>query len=461
MECRIGKVSPAARSLEVQCRIKNPPAGAVVLRFPDRSAGVSGLDERIYSLKARDPQGAEVKPEILGGGVYRFARQGELSVGYEMRLASAYRAEQHALVSSLGPEAGVLMPGDLLPAICDQQGRCSRRVRVRIDPPNGWTVASASERSGEAFELHEDSEAVFFVGRLRERLHPIAGMNVRAAVVGNWKFSDDEFFVLVESIAREQAAMIGSRETGDFLVTLAPYPQGVSGLRSSARTLGRTVVLMLHESETPATTLAHFRKHLAHEMFHFYLPNAFQIRERIDWFWEGFTRYIALLTLVRLRLVGEQEFLDELSAEYEAYFYNPLRLRQSLIEASPANLIGADASGLVYRKGTLVAALYDLELRRQSRGRESLPSVLQAFYRNFAVPRREIGYQETIAALARSSEIAKTLREDIETAKDIDLKKRIKPFALILEQTAAANWKVRPKDGSHPSPFFVQLIERE
>jgi predicted metalloprotease with PDZ domain len=462
VECRIDKISIQTRSLEVQCEVKNLRAGAVALRFKERSAGVAGLDERLYSFKASDERGATISPELPGGGVYRIEQRGEFRFRYEMRLARAYRADQHALVSSLGPEAGVLMPGDLLPEVCDpqaQQMRCSARARIQVAPPSGWTIATTAAKAGEAFEFEDASLAVLFLGRLREARQQIQGMSIRTAIAGKWKFRDQDIFPLVESIAREQAAMIGSRESGEFLVTLASYPQGVSGLRSSALTRGRTVVLMLNENEDPAATIAHFRKHLAHEMFHFYLPNAFQIRENIDWFWEGFTRYIALLTLVRLRLVGFDEYLREISAEYEAYFYNPLRLRRSLLDASPDKLTGAEASSLVYRKGMLVAALYDLELRRQTRGQESLPSALQAFYREFALTRRAIGNQEALDFLGRTKGLAKILRDDVESVKEIDLGKRIKSFGLVSEQTAGGHWRIRSSDDTRLPGFFVQMVE--
>src|SRR6185436_17150980 len=123
--------------------------------------------------------------------------------------------------------------------------------------------------------------------------------------------------------AREQAVIIGGKEHGDFLVTLAPFPQPLTGLRSSAVTIDHTVVLVLNPNNNVSQSLKHYRRHLAHEMFHFYLPNAFHIRENFDWFWEGFTRYVALATLLEGRLITISEYLDALQNEDEAYGVNP------------------------------------------------------------------------------------------------------------------------------------------
>ena len=47
-------------------------------------------------------------------------------------------------------------------------------------------------------------------------------------------------------------------------------------------------------------------------MFHFYLPNAFVIRDNFDWFWEGFTRYVGLLSLLEAGVIRVDDYLDVL-----------------------------------------------------------------------------------------------------------------------------------------------------
>ncbi|MCI0525265.1 MAG: hypothetical protein L0Y75_08400, partial [Acidobacteria bacterium] len=222
----------------------------------------------------------------------------------------------------------------------------------------------------------------------------------------------------------------------DCLITLAPFPQPLTGLRSSAITLGRTGALMLNPNDDAAATFAHYRRHLAHEMFHFYLPNAFLIRENFDWFWEGFTRYTALLTLARLRLIGRREYMDSIGAEYEAYWFNPLRNQVSLIEASPEKFSNLASYDLIYRKGMLVAALYDLELRWQSGGKLNLADVMRSLYQRYAVRGIPIGNRETLDEMRRAGDFQRLIRDDIETSREIDLNARIKRYGLVMEWSA-------------------------
>ncbi|MEO7632752.1 MAG: hypothetical protein ABIU20_05105 [Blastocatellia bacterium] len=332
------------------------------------------------------------------------------------------------------------MMGDLLPHICldDENCRVAQNIaRLRIEPPVGWRIATTEQRQGEGFHLEDPSRAVFFLGPLRERTAKIGEMNLRVAIVGDWFFQDPEVFSLAESIARDQAKLIGSNERGEFLVTLAPFPQPLTGLRSSAVTIGHTVILLLNPNNDTRQSFNHYCRHLAHEMFHFYLPNAFHIRENFDWFWEGFTRYIALMTLARLRLIGLPEYLDAINAEYEAYIFNPSRTQMSLIAASPEKFANAANYDLIYRKGMLVAALYDLELRWQSHNRLSLADVIRRLYQKYALTGREVGNQEVLREIESVGDFAWLIRSDIAGVQQINLAERVKIYGLVMNQNPA------------------------
>lgn len=450
LTCRIDRISPQDRALAVSCAAALP-AGRFQLRFADQFAGVDRLSERVYRLKIRDDAGVVLPPEIRGDGLYRFnAPERRITISYEMRLARTLDPAQYALVSSLGAEAGFLMPGDLLPRLCpDREGGAdcdaTNRTRLQIIAPQHWRIATTEKMIGEFFEVGDPRRAIFFLGRLREKTVAVGAMSLRAAIAGNWAFGDEEVFKLAEAVAREQVAMAGGAAAADALVALAPFPQPLTGLRSSAITLGRACALMLNPNNDAAATFAHYQRHLAHEMFHLYLPNAFRVRENFDWFWEGGSRYIALLTLARLRLIGQREYLDAIGAEYAAYWSNPLRNQVSLIEASPEKFANAANYDLVYRKGMLVAALYDLELRWQSRGKSNLTDVIRALYQGYAVGGREIGNHEVLDQMRRFGDFSRQIRDDIESVREIDLNERVRRYGLIAERSATGRGGVRLK----------------
>ena len=448
LSCSLTQISPAQRSLHVRCTLADPPTGKLRIHLTDQFAGVAALSERVFGFKVRDANGDALPLELLGNGVSRVtlnAAAKQLSLGYELRLARALDPAQYALVSSLGPDAGVLLLADVLPRVCVGDADCdaSNAVRVRITPPDGWQLATSEKEQGAEYVIADPARAVFLLGRLRTKTVSVGGLQLRVALTGSWRFRDDAVFALAEAIVREQAALMGGTETGEVLFALAPYPQPLTGLRSSAITPGRTVVLLLNEHQNDAQTWAQFRFHLAHELFHVYLPNAFRIRENFDWFWEGFTRYMALVTLVRLRVLGVREYLDALNAEYDAYAFNPLRAQLSLVAASPEKFANAASYDLVYRKGMLVAALYDLELRWQSRGQRNIADVMQRLYREYGRTGKDIGNQEVLTVLAAEGDFARLLRDDITGTTEIDLAARVKPYGLVVESSAPLRGRTR------------------
>jgi predicted metalloprotease with PDZ domain len=460
--CEITDISTQSRSLHITVTASAPPmeflSGVIELRFPDEFASVRDLSQRVARLKAISETGQNIAPEFHGSTV-RFKPAHpikKLIVSWETKLARAMEPGNYALVSGLGPESGFLMMHDLLPQFCFvQSADCEMLWQewiIRVTPPDAWQILSTAGNAREGISDSNISQMIVFMGQVRQQRLKVPGMRLQLAIVGQWQFSDEEIARLTVAIAGEHLAMMGglnvssrpSDETTEpFLVTLSPYPIPMTGLRSSALTRHHTVVMMLNQSEDAKRTFAHYARHLAHEMFHYYLPGAFVIRENFDWFWEGFTRYIALLTLQRQRLLNLQTYLDVLTEEYDAYAFNPMKGRVSLIEASPEKFASLAAYDLVYRKGMLVAALYDLELRYQSNGARNLTEVMRNLYQNYARKNLPTGNSEVLTELSRGGNFRDFIRDYIQGTREIDLETIIKPYGLTVDRSTLN--KSRPR----------------
>jgi predicted metalloprotease with PDZ domain len=443
--CQISAFSPDERSFKVSCAVSDlPTTGKIELRFADRFAGIERLSERIYGVQIKDASGQRLLPEILGGGTYRVnpGNSSQLTLEYQLRLSEingvSRDPSKYALTSSLSPQFGFLLLSDVLPELCSaNQAACEAlTARLKFQLPEGWELATTESQSFGAFDVVDVTRAVFFIGKLRRQSITVGQMKIHVALAGDTSLSDVQVNLLVEAIARQQATMMESREQGDFLVTLTPFPIPLTGMRSSALTRGRSIVMMLNPEADARRTLSLYQKHLAHEMFHFYLPEAFQPRENFDWFWEGSARYIALLTLNRLKFITLREYLDELSFEYETYAANPLRNQVSLIAASQGKFDNAASYDLVYRKGTLITALYDLELRTQSNSRKNLMDVLRELYANYR--QRDIGNREVLATMRKAGKFETFIQDYIEGTTAVDLPKFVKPYGLQVESASGS-----------------------
>lgn len=439
LTCEIVAVAPLERAYQIRCTVVALPAGGEIeLRFADRFAGIERLSERIVGLQVKDEAGESRVLEPPGNGVYRVARAEQIAFEYELRLSQLAGASvdpgRYALTSSLSAEAGFLLPSDALPEVCTASQCEPARVRLRFQLPADWRVATTELESAGVFEVADPRRAVFFLGPLQTHTMRIGEMNFQFAIAGQTSWPATEIAALVEGIARQQAAFLGSREQGNYLVTLAPFPVPLTGLRSVALTRGRSIVMMLNPEADAARTRALYQKHLAHEMFHFYVPEALQPRENFDWFWEGFTRYVALLTLRELRLLSLRTYLDEIGAEFAGYHANLWRGRVSLLAASQEKFASAASYDLLYRKGTFVAALYDLELRLQSEGKRTVLDVIRALYAEYR--QRELGNSEVLGALKAAGKFDSFVQEYIEGTREIALADAVKSLGLTVENVS-------------------------
>ena len=401
----------------MSCQI--PASERVRVKFRESFAGIDKLYDRITSPRIRDGSGSPITLELRGSGNYSFnahGAPGPIEITWTVKFDRPLEPSQYPLVSGLGPESAQLYALDLIPEFTTEGNETYKLEGLKIEPPPGWSVKTIEN-------------SAFVLGRIKESSH--------TAMTGAWTFGDDYFSNLVESIARTQATMLEVPVVENYLVSLAPFPYPLTGLRSAALARQRTVVLMLNQGPDAARTRAQLERHVAHEMFHYYLPNAFRVRDNFDWFWEGFSRYSGLLTLIEMKSLTFDQFLELLLAEYDAYRVNPARNEVSLVTASPEKFASSANYEIVYRKGLIAAALYDLELRWQSRGSKRLIKVIGGLYRDYALKNREIGNREVIDALKMAGDMSQQISDDIEGTKDIDLIARLEKFGIGLDRRLA------------------------
>ena len=109
------------------------------------------------------------------------------------------------------------------------------------------------------------------------------------------------------------------------------------------------------------------------------------------WLFEGFTSYYDDLTLVRAGLIDATTYLDLLAKTLNGVLRGSGRLKQSVAESSfdawtkyyrqDENASNAIVS--YYQKGSLVALLFDLTIRAQTKGKRSLDDVMRALWRRY------------------------------------------------------------------------------
>lgn len=405
-----------------------------VWSFRDSYAGVVGLGNRVENLEAFDEKGSRVEIRRNAPGQFQSASLAN-KFKYDVNVAPPARSSDAALVSWLNSERGVLMLGDLLP-ILDS----SARVKVRIDLPSGWTSGSAENKSSQnGFEFSDSDRAVVAVGKnLRVSSRTNAGASFVLAGDGEWAFKDDDAVDLTAKITKMHSDVAGPLPCNQTALFILPFPSATSADRWSAQTRGCSVLLLMGKHPSRVGALSQLGNALTHELFHLWIPNGLSLQGDYDWFYEGFTVYHAARTAVRMDLLTFAEFLTAMGRAFDGFSSAPDLNSMSLVEASKRRWT-TGTSG-VYSKAMLVAFLYDLNLRSQSKGKRSLDDVYRNIFRSqktgaqSSSQKSANGNEVVISALSAESGGSDFVQRFINQPVSVDLQQELSQFGLRVEK---------------------------
>jgi predicted metalloprotease with PDZ domain len=288
------------------------------------------------------------------------------------------------------------------------EGHDDDGIGVRIDAPLGWRAATALPRaaSGAAGGTHPlrfsapdfDTlvDSPIELGTHREESFDVLGTPHRYAIWPADGVRDDDARRLVDDTRRiieTIATLFDGRlpySTYDLLLHLASRGRG--GLEHAAS----ACLIAPASSFTARDAYLDLLSLVAHEVFHAW--NVKRIRPaglspyryggecytRLLWWFEGGTSYYDWRILTLSRLASVEEYLEHLAGELAYLDQTPGRLVHALEDASFDAWIklyrpdenSANSSVSYYRKGEVVCALLDIEIRARSGGRTTLDTVL-------------------------------------------------------------------------------------
>jgi predicted metalloprotease with PDZ domain len=283
------------------------------------------------------------------------------------------------------------------------EGFEAARCSLEVARPERWRVATALARDGDRF-VADDYDALvdapLAAGIHDEERFELQG---KGHTVTFWpeaavpapdraRFARD----LKTILETESAFFGGALPYETYVMLLQLWPRGRGGLEhaSSAALLASPSAFGSRDGYLDLLSLA------AHEAFHLwnvkrirpaaFVPPRYETESytRTLWWFEGGTSYYDWLTLRRAGLATVQEYLDHLGAEMAYVDATPGRLLQALEDASFDAWIKlyrpdentANSTVSYYRKGEVVCALLDLEIRARSKDARSLDDVLRALW---------------------------------------------------------------------------------
>jgi hypothetical protein len=414
-EVKITVSSPA----EVKIRIESLSPGSE-WSFRNAYAGVLGLAERIEQFQAFAPDGKNLNARKIVPGEFRSERVAT-KIEYVVKLPPP-QASGVAHVSWIAGDYGLLMLADLLPEWLPS-------LEVEFSLPDGWTALSAYQAdASRKFQVRQPDKTVFLIGRsLRTQAKRVESRGLNLVVNGAWPFKDEVVLNAASKVLERYRELTGFPLPAMPVVLLAPLPMATGGVKWRAETRGSTVVLLI-DPRAKIETRAALGIIFTHELLHLWVPNSLLLEGDYDWFFEGFTLYMALITALDLKFINFDEYLATLARVYDSYLSHDDEL--SLIDASERRWTGGKSA--VYDKGMLVAFLYDLNIAKQSGGGNRLNDRYRELFREHASKPADAN-EAIIQLLSSTVPTAALTKKYVEGSGRLELETALSSFGLRLD----------------------------
>jgi predicted metalloprotease with PDZ domain len=267
---------------------------------------------------------------------------------------------------------------------------------VEFALPVGWQAAAPWPRSGPSSFTVPDPNRLLrnsvILGRFGAVRLEEGGIDLTLALPGEMRDAEPLVSAALAGPLRRYLEIFPGGPAGAYLMTFfyAAAEDGESFLDSSAFTTTQPVV------ESGAILWANF---LAHELLHYWIGQRIRGADYAtsQWLGEGFTEYLANLTLVREGIVDEPTFRRKAEKHVGNYFYYQWSSAFELPILEAGSQKGYNRFG-VYDGGWTVALCLDARLREGSGGTRTIEDLLSALWERYGRPRTPYRYEDVIAA---------------------------------------------------------------
>ena len=402
---RVSIVDPRTHLVEVETTLTGAP-DEVVLFMPVWTPGsylVREYARHVEGLAAEAP----ARARKIRKNAWSVEARGAERVVVRYRV---YAAELTVRTSHVDDTHAFLVGAALFLGV---EGHLSAPARVRLEAPAGWRVATSLPLVDGTYEARDFDTLVdspIELGLHREESFSVLGTTHRYSIWPADGVTDRNVADLVRdttTILEHEARLFGGAfpyDRYELLLHLSSRARGGLEHRASAALVASPSAFATREGYLDLLSL------VAHEVLHAWnvkrirpaglVPYDYQHEcyTRQLWWFEGATSYYDWRLLNLAQICTVDEYLEHLAAEIAYLDATPGRLVHALEETSFDAWIklyrpdenSPNSTVSYYRKGELVCALLDLELRARTGGRASLDTVLGYLWREYGAAERPV-----------------------------------------------------------------------
>ena len=396
----ISFTEPQAHYVDVQMTIENINAKSLTIKMPVWAPGsylVREFSKNVESLRVADSKGKPISYEKTSKNSWKINSTNLKKVVVNYRV---YAFEVSVRTSFVDADQAFLSSPDIFMYV---NGQLAQPATIKILPWQGWKKISTSlapinnqPHTFYASNFDQLFDSPIEIGNQDVFYFDAAGVKHEVAMVKGGNFDPEKLKVDIAKIVETETAIFGENPNKRYVFIIHNYASGGGGLEHKSSTV-------LGANRTGYTDEAIYKDFLslvAHEYFH--LWNVKRLRpialgpfdydkENYTtnlWVAEGFTAYYENLICKRAGIITGKDYLTELAKDINTIANQPGNKVQSVSEASfnawikyyRPNENSSNSSISYYNKGALVAAVIDLTIIHNSKGKYSLDDAMKFAY---------------------------------------------------------------------------------
>jgi len=291
------------------------------------------------------------------------------------------------------------------------EGKEQFAISLELNIPKNYTIASSLSQENNfllAENFDELADSPFICSEnLEKQTYIVADTNFHIWFNNQlnipWERVIDDF----RNFTVKQIEDFGEFPVSEyhFLIQSLPYLayHGVEHLKSTVITLGPSYDLFENRYDELLGVSSH-------ELYHVwnvksirpkeFLPYNFKKENysELGYIYEGVTTYLGDLYLLKSGVFSLENYLKELSAQFQKHFDNPGRFAYSVAQSSYDTWLDGYVPGVpgrkvsIYTEGCLLAFVMDAKIRKATNNKRGIEEVMKRLYYNFAQNNK--GYTE-------------------------------------------------------------------
>ena len=362
-----------------------------VMQVPGLANGQASLVE---GLRATDAKGTNLPLKDLGEGDYGINGGQRIRVAYTVRLEhDKYPWPAGMEEISYRTDEGLMATGATL-FFADGDAPVKAPIEVDFDLPDGWQARTPWTSIGEEddrFRVDSRRELLsnaLFLGTAHTESFDAGGVELSLVLGQRYRKSAPLFVDLLRTQLASYAELFGGPPLSKrYLVIINDHESGDGGAFASSFS-------QFIQGDADERNRVIWGYVMAHELLHFW--NGLSLvptDSREEWFKEGVTDYLTIVTLARNGWLDENLLFKRLENVPRRYLIARFaqNLRMSVRDAGKDKQPNRQ---LVYGGGSLAALALDVALRERSGDKVGLPDFMRVLHAEFGKPAKTYALQD-------------------------------------------------------------------